>query len=258
MEKFHFKCKKIEKLLNNFPKKRPKLSYEIKKYFDEFYKNNRENSISQLFESWMHKAIKSIKGQSRTLEFGAGTLNHLVYEDLKKNKYDIIEPKKYLYANYKEKIHINKFYKNLSYTKNNYYNRIISIAVLEHLVDLPYFLAESAKKLKKKNSFQSHSIPCQGYFIWDLCWYLFNFLKVKIKTGKSFSEIQRHEHVNSAKEILAIIRFFYKNVKVKYSYPAFFAHFSFYMNINFSRPDLNRIDAYLKYRKKNKIHNINL
>jgi hypothetical protein len=259
MIKFHSASCEINKLLNRFPKKRPNLSLKVKKLFNKFYKKNRENLISQYFESWMHRAIKKIKKKNTTLEIGAGTLNHINYENLSLTSYDIIEPKKYLYKNNIKRFKLRKIFKNLNKTKNNYYDRIISIAVLEHLVDLPFFLAESAKKLKKKNSYQSHSIPCEGYFAWGTSWYLFNFLKVRIKTGRSFKEIQKHEHVNSAKEILKIINYFYKKVRVKYSYPTYFLpHFSFYMNICFSEPDMIKVNNYLDFRKKNKIKNINL
>ena len=89
--------------------------------------------FSQLSESWLHFAIKGRNLLSNTtLEIGAGSLNHLKYENFtKKHIYDVIEPKKFLYKNNKNKLLVNKFYKSLSDTRKNIYNRIISCAVLE-------------------------------------------------------------------------------------------------------------------------------
>ena len=52
--------------------------------------------MSQLSERWLHLVIKERKIKKKTLEIGAGTLNHLEFENLNKI-YDIIEPKKFLF-----------------------------------------------------------------------------------------------------------------------------------------------------------------
>ena len=121
----------------------------------------------------------------RTLEIGAGTLNHLEYENLDK-VYDIIEPKKFLFKNNLNKKFINKIYKDLKKCKNLYYERIISCAVLEHHTNLPEFLYLSSIKMNKKG-YQSHSVPCEGYPTWDLTWFLINGIIFKIKYGYSFT-----------------------------------------------------------------------
>jgi len=145
------KYKKVINLINKYPKKRPPLNKKLKKIFNFEYKKNRTNLLSQLSESWLHFSIKGRKVDfNKSLEIGAGTLNHLPYEKIKKKKYDVIEPKKFLYKKNKNKILINKFYKNLNVVPNNNYDRIISCAVLEHLEDLPKYLYLSTKKLKKK------------------------------------------------------------------------------------------------------------
>lgn len=241
----------IFNLIKKYPKKRPALSNEIKKIFDEEYKNNRENTLSQLSESWLHFSIKGRNlSSNKTLEIGAGSLNHLKYENFqKKHKYDVIEPKKFLYKKKKNKSLVNKFYKSLNDTKNNSYTRIISCAVLEHLEDLPNFLCLSAKKLKK-NGYHSHSIPCEGYPVWNITWYLISGITFRLRTGKSFREVQKHEHLNSFDEILNLVKFFYRDVKVKFSYPLFFSpYFSFYSNLTFKNPIKKNINTYLKIVK---------
>ena len=240
--------KKTSVLIGKYPKKRPPLNNKLKKIFDLEYKKNRSNFLSQLSESWLHFAIKGRKEfLNKTLEIGAGSLNHLPYENIKNNKkYDVIEPKKFLYENNKNKKFINKFYKNLNNVPNNKYDRIISSAVLEHLEDLPKYLFLSTKKLKKKG-YQSHSIPCEGYPTWGIAWYLISGISFKIRTGQNFREVQKHEHINSYDEILSLINFFYKNVKIKFSYPFFFTPFlSFYANITFDKPIKKNFKEYEK------------
>jgi hypothetical protein len=71
---------KIDGLLKQYPKKRPPLSKKLKKIFNGHYLENRQSILSQLSEQWLHRSIKkSKKKTSRTLEVGAGTLNHLRY-----------------------------------------------------------------------------------------------------------------------------------------------------------------------------------
>ena len=236
-------------LLKRYPKKRPLLNKKLKKIFDKEYKKNRSNFLSQLSESWLHCSIKGRKNNfHKTLEIGAGSLNHIPYEQFKKNKnYDVIEPKKFLYKKNSNKKYINKFYKNINLVPKNYYDRIISCAVLEHLTDLPKFLFLSSLKLNKKG-YHSHSIPCGGYPTWDITWFLMSGITFKLRTGQNFSDVQKHEHVNNFDEILSLIKFFYDKVEIKYSYPFFFTpYLSFYANINFSEPNKKNIKLYRKF-----------
>tara|TARA_S200000501_G_C20735482_1_gene704854 strand:- start:18 stop:740 length:723 start_codon:yes stop_codon:yes gene_type:complete len=237
---------KIINLIKKYPKKRGSLPKPLKKIFKTHYLNNRQNFFSQLSEKWLHISIDDRKTKNRTLEIGAGTLNHLKYETTK--HYDIIEPKRFLLdrAIYKNKIR--KLFKNIGQTKAKDYDRIISCAVLEHITDLPEYLCISSLKMRK-DGYQQHSIPCEGYPMWNITWFLFNGLLFKLKYGYSFKYIQKHEHVNNFDEIISLIRFFYKDVKVKFSYPFFIKHLSFYANIKFSKPNKRNIKNYFQYKK---------
>ena len=243
----------LKELIKKYPKKRSKLSFKLKKIFKDEYKTNRESKVISLFEAWMHKNILKykIKSNVRTLEIGAGTLNHLLYENLKKKDlYDIIEPKKFLFRNNHLKKKINKVYSNYFSVPHKKYDRIISCATLEHLTDLPKFLAISAFKLKNKNSFHSHSIPCEGYLAWTIANRYISGILFKLRTGCNYNELMNHEHVNNYDEIYSIIKLFYNKVDVNFSYPLFFTpHFSFYANISFSNPKLNLCKKYLKLSK---------
>ena len=79
---------------------------------------------------------------------------------------------------------INKRYDDIKLTPDNNYNRIISCAVLEHITDLPDYLYASSFKLKK-GGYQQHSIPCEGYPMWDILWFLFSGILFKLKFGYS-------------------------------------------------------------------------
>mgnify|MGYP006107129771 FL=1 len=243
--------KKALELIKKYPKRRPPLNKKLKKIFDFEYKKNRTNLLSQLSESWLHFSIKGREeGFYTSLEIGAGTLNHIPYEKIERKKYDVIEPKKFLYKNNKNKVLVNKFYNNLNVVPNNNYDRIISCAVLEHLEDLPKYLYLSTKKLKK-NGFQSHSIPCEGYPVWDIAWYLMSGISFKLRTGQNFKDVQKHEHINNYDEILSLINFFYKKVEIKFSYPGFFIpSLSLYANITFSNPKKKNMERYKKINKK--------
>ena len=198
-------------------------------------------------ERWLHVSMDDRNKNKRTLELGAGTLNHLRFESNDK-QYDIIEPRKFLFKNSKYKKRINKSFKSINNVKNKYYDRIISCAVLEHLTDLPEYLYISSLKMKK-NGYQQHSIPCEGYPTWNLTWFLFSGVLFKIKYGYSFKIIQEYEHVNNFDEIISLIAFFYKDVKIRYSYPLYNKYLSFYANLKFKNPNKENIRKYKKIKK---------
>ncbi len=241
----------INNVLKKFPKKRRPLSKKLKKIFNEEYSRNRTNLLSQLSESWMHFSIKGRKTKKKisTLEIGAGNLNHLKYEGANNLlNYSIIEPQKFLLKNNKYLKTVN-IYKNINQIKKKSLDRIISCAVLEHMTELPNYLALSSKYLKN-DGYQSHSIPCEGYPLWHLMWDIVSGIPFKIRTGFNFKEIQEYEHVNNFDEILLLIKHFYKDCDIRFSYPSFFSpYFSLYANITFSKPNRAVINKYLNAKK---------
>ena len=243
----------MKQLLDNFPKKRPPLPGPLQNLFDEHYLRNRESSSENLIhkkiESWCHNAIPDRLLQNKnTLEVGAGTLNHLSYEKLSNKSYDIIEPKDFLYRNSAIFKEIRSAFSNYGEVPKKFYDRIISIAVLEHMEDLPYFLSQSAYSLKN-NGYHSHSIPCEGYPFWNWSWTITRSIPFRIKTGYPYKLIQKHEHLNNFKEITDITKIFYKKVNIRYSYPSFCTpYLSLFANITFSQPNFPRIEEYLTAR----------
>ncbi len=221
-----------------FPKSRTKLPDNYKKIYERVYKENRDgkgiaNYLSQKMEVWGHKVIednfKNIKDH-KTLEIGAGNLNHLKY--IKNNfQYDIIEPSKFFYENSPNLKRVNKVYSDIGeISPENKYDRIISIMVLEHVLDLPSILNQSKKLLKKGGYFQV-SIPCQGEFSFYLGWRFTTGLAFYFKHGLNWGKIMEYEHVNNLAEIENEMKKVFKTVKIKRYFLPFFLkkkHLSFY------------------------------
>ena len=198
------------KVKKKFPKSRPKLSEEYLKVYEEHYKDNRDgkgltNFLSSYMESWAHKIVSKKKfKRNKILEIGAGTLNHLKYE---KNiiSYDVVEPFKNLFINNQEKNKVNKFYDSIFQIKNMKYDRIISIMTFEHLENLPKVI-KKCHELLKKDGIMQIAIPCEGEFAFKLGWKLTTGLSFRLKYGLNYSKIMAHEHLNTQKEILILIK----------------------------------------------------
>src|SRR5438105_15764903 len=86
-------------ILSRFPKQRPELPEAYRAIYAEHYRRNREgsspaSSLSQKMESWMHRKVAEDVVENgregRTLEIGAGNLNHLRYEP-GDGPYDVVE-----------------------------------------------------------------------------------------------------------------------------------------------------------------------
>ena len=203
--------------------------------------------MSNFLESWLHIFVsntkKNIDVDEDILELGAGTLNHLPYE--KKFKvYDIVEPFYDLYKNSRYKTKISNFYDDISDIKGEKkYDRIISIAVLEHILDLPKVMATSSVLLKKDGVF-SAGIPSEGSPIWYLGWRLSTGLEFFFRYKLNYGKILKYEHVNNAKEIENIARYFFQDVKIKRL--GLNRFLSVYTGIECKSPNLKKVHLYLE------------
>jgi SAM-dependent methyltransferase len=244
----------IQRLLARYPKNRPTLSPAAAAVHDAILKGNRErvsalSKVSDLLESWMHwqiaKGHRAASGQ-RILEIGAGTLNHLDYESAYAI-YDVIEPFAALYENRKELDRVRNIYPDItSIAAEERYDRILSIATLEHLTHLPEAVARAALLLNHGGLFQA-SIPSEGGFLWGLSWRATFAISYKITTGRDWSEHMRYEHVNDAREIMAVLAYFFERVSVR-RFPLPLHHLSLYAAIDARAPRLDRCLRYLETR----------
>lgn len=244
----------IQKLLNSYPRKRSPLTERHEAIYEKEYKLNRGgktffSSLSQKTESWMHRQIAGRRKAGSILEIGAGTLNHLGYESPEKTTaYDIVEPFENLYKNNPQLSRLRRIHKDIAeIPQGEFFDRILSVAVLEHLTDLPSIVARSALHLREGGIFQ-HGIPSEGGLTWGLSWRLTTGLAFRLRTGLSYQTLMRHEHVNRAPEILEVVRYFFGKVSVK-RFPFKGHHFSFYTYLEAAQPNRARCEAFLERRR---------
>ena len=242
----------MEQILGSYPRSRPQLTKEARVIYEKEYKLNRHGEtfitgIVDYLESWMHKKTGNVSG-SPILELGAGTLNHLKYEK-SFTAYDIVEPFESLFKEQlRELENIRNIYSNVEQIpEDTYYKRIISIATLEHMTNLPLDLCNAACHLADGGVFQA-GIPTEGGLLWGLSWRLTTGVSYKLRTGLSYKNLMRHEHINNAQEILLIIKHFFRVVSVR-RFPLPFFHFSFYTYIEAKEPIKDRIFTYIDSRR---------
>jgi hypothetical protein len=194
----------------------------------------------------MHRQVAAgrFSGSDSILELGAGSLNHVPYE-LHWKRYDVVEPFAELYEDSPERHRVTAIYHDIrEVPEESFYNRVLSVAVLEHLTDLPEVLARSALLLVPQGIFQA-GIPSEGGFLWGVSWRCTTGLFFRLRTGLGYKHMMRYEHVNSAHEILAVLRHFFRSVMVR-RFPLPFHHLSFYSYAEAAGPRRNACAAFLR------------
>lgn len=237
-------------MFENYPKLRTILDDEYIKIYKNHYKINRSGgtkllSIAQKLEAWMHRKVASDMSdntQKATLELGAGTLNHLDYNS-NMLSYDIVEPFKELYEGSEYLPKIRDIYVDIKEINAEVrYDRIISIAVLEHILNLPEVVARSALLMSRDGEFRA-AIPSEGTLLWKLAWKLTTGVEFNIMYNLDYSKIMEYEHVNTAKEIRTIVSYFFEEVDI--SCFGIVPSLSLYQFYKCSKPNIERCHAYL-------------
>jgi len=237
-------------LFKDFPKVRPSLPDEYKKIFETEYQNNREGKtpvykITRTLEAWMHRKVAGARPWSQSiLEIGAGTLNHVKNEP-GFGVYDFVEPQDFLFRGRPELSDLNKAYKTIHQIRGvEKYDRVFSIAVLEHITDLPSVVARTALLLKSEGLFQA-GIPSEGGFLWGFSWRTTTGVSFRLRHGLNYKILMRHEHVNKASEIESVVRNFFDKVHIQ-RFPLPLRHLSFYEYIEASGPKKDLALNFLK------------
>lgn len=207
-------------ILSRFPKSRPALPPEFERIYATHYKENRSgqtaaSSLAQRMESWLHRRVASDVCRDltprSTLELGAGTLNQLQYEPVV-GAYDIVEPFQSLYQDSPLLQRIRNVYPDISDVPTDArYDRITAIATFEHICNLPEVIARAALFLAPGGSLRV-SIPSEGTPLWTLGWKLTTGLEFRLRHGLDYGILMRHEHVNTASEVEALLRHFFTRV----------------------------------------------
>ena len=224
----------LDALLQSYPRARPPLPAGQAAIYEAEYKRNRQgrglmSRLAQGAEGWMHARVAAGGVAGPVLEVGAGTLNHVPHESkfLGEWGYDVVEPQAHLYADSPHRAVVRDAYADLAdVPADRRYARVISVAVLEHVADLPRFLQQIRGRLLPGGVTQ-HGIPSEGGFLWGLGWRATTGLAYRLRTGHSYGRLMRHEHLSDAREIAAVFRHVFPGGTVE-RFPDFGRHGSLY------------------------------
>jgi len=235
--------------LESYPRVRSELPERLREVYERTYLASRNGTgflygLTQRLESWMHgKAAAVSRPGQCVLEIGAGTLNHLPWER-KWRDYDVVEPFSALYRNQSRAKLVRTFFADISdVPPDRNYDRIVSIATLEHVLDLPALVAKAALLMNPGGTF-SAGIPSEGGFLWAFAWKISVGLSFKMRTGLNYGDLMRHEHVSTAREIESILRYFFRKVNIR-RFPGPWRHCSLYEHLCCGDPNLQRCKRYL-------------
>ena len=238
-------------LLKRFPKTRPPLPAAFQAIYQTHYKENREggstaSSLAQRMEQWLHHAVASdLRGGGRsvaTLELGAGTLNQLRFE-ASTGPYDVVEPFAELYAGSPHRHRVRDIFADITEVPaDRRYDRITSVAALEHITNLSEVMAYSALLLAQDGVFRA-AIPSEGGFLWRMGWTFTTGLEFRLRHGLDYGVLMAHEHVNTAAEIETLAGALFEDVTIR-SY-GIGRELSLYRFFAASRPRLDVAVAWL-------------
>lgn len=237
-----------ELLLRTYPRRRPCLPMEYRRIYEQEYYLNRTGAtriaqLVQMVEGWMHRITATRGKPGSVLELGAGTLNHLPYE--RSESYDVVEPFERLYESSAHQNRIRHHFRDIGDVPGRArYDRIISIAVLEHLENLPNVIARSALLLAEDGQVQ-HCIPSEGGALWGASWRLTTGISYRLRNGLPYGVLMRYEHINRADEIISLIHWFFEHTAIlRFPFPIH--HLSLYTYIAAQNPRLERCRTFLR------------
>jgi len=237
----------IESLINSYPRTPKPLSQEWIDVYEETYLESRGGTtwlykVTQLLESWMHRKVTSNTKTERLLEIGAGTLNHVKYENNVAH-YEAVEPFTALWRDQINRSMLSKIYLDIGDVPlGTIYDRIISIAVLEHVQNLPFVIARSGLLLGVSGQFNV-AIPSEGGLLWGLSWRFSVGISTRLQKGLCYGDLMRHEHISQANEIISLIQYFYDDCEIE-RFPVNHSHLSLYTCIRARNPNLKRCRKY--------------
>jgi hypothetical protein len=232
----------VEMLLATYPRSRPKLSPSQQEGYVGHYRSNRAgkeglSGVVAKLEAWMHHRVAAGVRDGNLLEIGAGNLNHVPYLPAGCTC-DAVEPFEDLWRGSPYYSRLGHIYSDLrEIPQVMIYDCIFSVAVLEHLVDLPFTLARAGLLLRDGGTFRA-GFPSEGGLLWGLGWRLTTGIEYRLKRGLDYGAIMRHEHLNTAAEVLSLLGYFYERVEIS-RFPCPLHHLSFYTTVIATKPRLD-------------------
>ncbi len=237
----------MDALLSTYPRSRPVLSARQQASYIEHYRSNRAGAnglpkVVAKLESWMHRHVAAGVAGQNLLEIGAGNLNHVPYLP-DASICDAVEPFKELWEDSLYRSRVRRIYSDLQdVPQSTEYDCVFSVAVLEHLSDLPFILARSGLLLRSGGTFEA-GFPSEGGLLWGLAWRLTTGIEYRLRRGLDYGDIMRHEHLNTEREILRLIDFFYEQAEIR-RFPLPFIHLSFYTTVIARHPRIDRCRSF--------------
>jgi SAM-dependent methyltransferase len=224
-------------------------------YADHMHGNrsggSRLNKAALWLEEWMHRAVAEPPAR-RVLELGAGTLNHVRFER-SAELYDVIEPLEDIVFEARKGLSVPVTYRGnydslvkMAWAGGHQYDKVVSVAVLEHLEDLPAVVSSGARLLAEGGVFAA-GIPSEGGRLWELAWRSSTGRAFRRRYGLDYAALMKWEHINSAVEIEGVIRSLFEDVAVT-RFPGRTLNSSVYTCIRARAPRIGLVDDILASR----------
>jgi hypothetical protein len=243
--------------MHQWPKHRPALPQEYVSVYEDHMAINRGggtalNRASLWLEEWMHRSVATPSARV-VLELGAGNLNHRRFEP-HAVRYDAVEPLAHVALGARSTTTQPWKYlgdydalANLAMTSGPTYDKVLSVAVLEHLEDLPAVVAAGALLLLPDGTFAA-GIPSEGGFLWSAAWRATTGRAFMRRYGLDYATLMEWEHLNTATEITDVISTLFHNVSVR-RFPGPTLSTSLYTAIHARDPDVGAARAILDRRR---------
>ena len=203
--------------MSKWPKQLPVLTKEQKGMHDDFMKYWHEEILPkryQVIENFNHGfPLKNCRQGGNVLEVGAGVGEHISYENLTNTNYYALEMRQEMSQVIKKRfpdvnVIVGDCQEQISF-QDNFFDKVITIHVLEHLPNLPAALKGIHRVLKADGEF-CVVIPCEG----GLAHRTARNISVKPifqrRYGISHELYTKCEHVNTAKEVIEELKPYFK------------------------------------------------
>lgn len=210
-------------LFGAWPKHRSELPLAYQQVYVGHMESNRSggtplNKAALWLEGWMHRQVARPPGRN-ILELGAGNLNHVALEDATA-AYAAIEPLEHVIGPALVRINRPVTYLGgygdlltLPGVSSTRYDKVISVAVLEHLEDLPAVVAASALLLDDEGVFAA-GVPSEGGRLWEAAWRASTGRAFRREHGLDYAALMAWEHINTVREIEAVIQALFAKVRI--------------------------------------------
>lgn len=195
-----------------WPKNPPALSPQQERAREAFVAAWHEELPSQyaLLERFNHGYVAALGTPpgTRTLEVGAGLGGHLPFEDVEAQEYHVLESRSQFCERLAERhpaqyVHHGSIEERQSFP-DGFFDRIVTIHVLEHLHNLPAALDEIARLLRPGGIFDV-VLPTEGSLAYDIARKVSAERMFRRRFGLDYGPIIRSEHVNTYAEVMSLL-----------------------------------------------------